>query len=207
MLDQAHPIIAAKTDDTPELDINLPLENTVLGRTANSRTGENSLSTLQHAEAYAGLGFSVVPIHRVNNGKCSCQSPKCKSPGKHPVTRLVPHGFKEASADVGKLHEWFGEHDYNIGIATGKQSGIVVVDVDGQAGLDSLETLKVQGISFETAYVTTGRGKHYYFRYPMGDIHIPSSSGQLAPGIDIRAEGGMVVAPPSLHASGTRRLP
>jgi len=163
---------------------------------------ERQGAALEYAVAYAGLGFAVLPINRVHNGKCSCQSSKCKSPGKHPVARLVPRGFKDASADISEVQAWFAEHDYNIGMATGKQSGIVVVDVDGQDGLDSLETLKSQGISFETAYVTTGRGRHYYFRYPMGDIHIPSSSGQLAPGIDIRAEGGMVVAPPSLHASG-----
>jgi hypothetical protein len=55
----------------------------------------------------------------------------------------------------------------------------------------------------ETPVVLTGGGgKHYYFRHPGG--YIKSVAAALGPGLDIKGEGGFVVAPPSLHASGRR---
>ena len=155
-----------------------------------------------YAKAYTELGFAVLPVHKPQaEGGCSCRKTDCKHPGKHPVAALVPHGFKDATHDLSTAQQYFGNSGHNIAIATGSTSGLVVIDIDGPVGQQSFEKLKADGIDFETAAVKTGRGWHYYFRHPQG-IEIQSSSGQLAPGIDVRAEGGMVVAPPSLHASG-----
>jgi hypothetical protein len=95
--------------------------------------------------------------------------------------------------------------DANLGIATGAESGIVVLDIDPpKDGDNNLEELVTRyGQLPETPQVLTGNGWQFYFRYPAGR-EIPSSSGAIAPGIDVRGRGGYVVAPPSVHISGRR---
>ena len=88
------------------------------------------------------------------------------------------------------------EPDYNIGIMTG--AGVIVLDVDGEKGRRSLNGLHLP----ETPVVNTGGGWRYYFRVPKGR-EVGNAVG-LLPGIDIRGSGGYVVAPPSMHPSGTR---
>jgi hypothetical protein len=97
----------------------------------------------------------------------------------------------------------------NIGIVTGFQSGLCVLDVDGEDGLRSLAKLDKQHSIPETLRAMTGRkdvhgnrqGLHLYFRLPRGrSLH--NSAGRLGKGLDVRAEGGCIVAPPSLHFSG-----
>src|ERR1039457_6496513 len=77
---------------------------------------------------YAKHGFPVFPVHTVTGGKCSCEAPECDHPGKHPRTM---RGFKEATTDLQRIAGWWRRWpDANIGIATGKASGLLVVDVD-----------------------------------------------------------------------------
>lgn len=149
---------------------------------------------------YAKNGWPVVPLHTPSgDGGCSCSRGKeCPSPGKHPRT---PNGFKDASTDSFQIGEWWEKWpDANIGIVTGAVSGLFVLDVDLRHGGD--ETLaqmeRQYGALPRTAKVRTGGGWHYYFRHPGGEVR----SGKLGPGIDLKADGGYVVAPPSLHASG-----
>jgi hypothetical protein len=86
----------------------------------------------------------------------------------------------------------------NVGIPTGAESGLVVVDVDGRnGGRQTLAGLELP----DTLTVETGDGLHFYYQHPGGAV--PSNSGIL-PGIDRKADGGYVVAPPSLHANGRR---
>jgi energy-coupling factor transporter ATP-binding protein EcfA2 len=92
----------------------------------------------------------------------------------------------------------------NIGIATGP-SGLVALDVDpDKGGGESLVSLVAQHgqLPDTIAAITGGGGQHYYFR--AGDAPVGSSASKLGPGLDIRAVGGYVVAPPSLHRSGRR---
>src|SRR5262249_15239215 len=97
---------------------------------------------------------------------------------------------------------WRVRPDYNIGIATGTASGIFVVDIDGaEAELRKLET--EHGALPPTVEVITARGRHVYFQMPDGS-DIRNSAGKVAPGIDVRANGGYVLAPPSVHPSGRR---
>jgi len=86
--------------------------------------------------------------------------------------------------------------DYNIAIITGEVSGITIVDIDGDAGFKSLESLDLPA----TLSVSTGKGKHLYYRYC--DNPAVSNKVGVLPGIDIRNNGGYVVAPPSTHPSG-----
>jgi len=115
---------------------------------------------------------------------------------------LVPHGLKNASLDGNQICEWFGNGEVlNLGIATGPESGLVVLDVDERHGGN--ESLQALGELPRTATVQTGGGRHYYFKHPKG-LDIRNSTGKLGEGLDIRAAGGYAVAPPSMHVSGVR---
>jgi hypothetical protein len=132
---------------------------------------------------------------------CTCESPTCGSPAKHPLT---PNGVHGATTDEQVIRRWWSEAEIaNVGIATGK--GLLVLDIDAKhGGLESLAQLEVQhGPLPMTPTVATGGGsRHYYFRLPDG-VMVGNRAG-VAAGIDVRSDGGYVVAPPSLHASGQR---
>jgi hypothetical protein len=148
---------------------------------------------ITHATYYSRRGWAVLPLHWVVGSACSCGR-RCDSPGKHP---LLPRGVHEASAELTYVETWWHRWPQaNIGIATGAVSGLVVLDVDGAKGRTSLSCRPVP----PTVRVFTGHGEHHYFEHP-GQCTIKNAVG-LAPGLDIRADGGYVVAPPSLHASG-----
>lgn len=158
---------------------------------------------LYHAVRYAKRGWPVFPLHTVTeNGACTCLNSKCESKGKHPNGDLVPNGFKDATTDKAKIKAWWIQQpSANIGIATGND--LLVVDLDPRHG-GTLETLRgVIGEVPDTAMVNTGGGGlHLFFQNGRPHLELPCSAGKLAPGIDIRGDGGYVVVPPSKHASG-----
>ncbi len=123
--------------------------------------------------------------------------------GKAPLTT---HGFKDATLDNGQITAWWGTWPRaNVGIATGAVSGVVVLDLDpAHGGADSLADLERQheALPLTPRVLTGGGGTHFYCTHPGGTL--ASSAGTLGPGLDIRADGGYVVAPPSLHTSGRR---
>jgi len=155
-------------------------------------------ATAKAARWYAAHGFPVFPIHSARQGVCSCGSSECAHPGKHPRTT---HGFKDASTDAACIGSWWKQWpDANIGIPTGAASGLMVVDVDPRnGGQDSLDGLIAKYGRFpDTAeQITGGGGRHFVFRHP--GIAVPKT---LAPGIDLKAEGGYIVVAPSIHPSG-----
>ncbi len=150
---------------------------------------------------YASRGWHVFPCHSINQqGHCTCKDgPACESPGKHP---LVPGGFKAATTDPGTIRHWWEEKWAwaNVAIATGKISGLVILDVDPRNGGDAK---KLPGNLPLTPTVSTGGGgEHYYFLYPE-DCEVGLHHG-LLPGIDVQGNGGYVLAPPSRHISGKK---
>lgn len=154
---------------------------------------------------YAKNGLLVFPLHTVKDGKCTCGKVDCNSPAKHPRT---VHGLKQASRDlnfVGNLFSSFNYQSANIAICTGKESNLVVVDVDCAKGgsIEELYNFASKEILENTLWSKTGGGYHLYFRYPQ-NIEIRNSAGKLGKNIDVRGEGGYIVAPPSLHISGKR---
>lgn len=159
---------------------------------------------LKAALFYSQKGFLVFPIHsRTNEGLCDCGK-DCDSPAKHPFT---PRGFKDATTDETTIRKWFSQWPQaNIGIATGATSGIVILDVDPRnGGNESLaEFIRRYGELPHTLTVKTGgKGMHYYFLHPRGEIVIPSRSKiDDLPGLDVKGDGGYVVAPPSVHITG-----
>jgi hypothetical protein len=112
--------------------------------------------------------------------------------GKKPY---VEHGLRDATTDPATIETWWRRWPgANVAIRTGSVSGLLVVDADD---LDSLHELEREhGELPRTASVVTPRGgQHYWLRHPGGEI--PSSAGKFAPGVDIRSDGGYVIAPPS----------
>ena len=166
------------------------------------------MTTLKAALAYAARGWPVIPLHNPKGGVCSCRKKDCSSRGKHP---RAEHGLNDGSKDPKQIARWWEKWpDANLGILTGQESGLLVLDVDGMDGKASLQTLTAaHGSLPKTLCAKTGRtgtdgkrkGAHYYFRAPVG-VPIRNSAGILGKGLDIRADGGYVVAPPSLHPSG-----
>jgi putative DNA primase/helicase len=134
------------------------------------------------ALTYLARGWSVFPLQ-----------PRTKEP----YTGFPLKEYQRSKrADEAKLQKWWVEHwpDANIGICTGAISGFFVLDVDVT---DSHNTLLLD--KSLTLTVETGRGYHMYFQLP--DFPVGNRAGLLT-NVDIRGDGGYVVAPPSIHPSG-----
>jgi hypothetical protein len=147
---------------------------------------------------YAAKRWPIFPCHSITSeGGCTCQQKDCKSPGKHPLT---PNGVKDASTDREQVKAWWTKWPFaNIGLALG--NGRLVLDIDPKNG----GTLESLGVLPETAMVRTGSGGyHLVFYYDKQQHRITNSSGSLPKGIDVRGEGGYVIAVPSIHVSGKR---
>lgn len=168
----------------------------------SDENGKDTNPLLDAALKYANRGWRIFPLHSPTPDGCSCGRP-CSSVGKHPRT---PRGFKDAEADTVSAERWWQMWPTaNVGIATGEASGLFVVDVDlYKPGADlSLEQLESLGIAAARLIVETGGGGlHFYFLWPRTGT-VPASLGRM-PGVDVKADGGYVVAAPSLHASGGR---
>jgi hypothetical protein len=145
-------------------------------------------SVSEAVQDYIRRGWSIIPIR----------------PGdKRPLVRWEE--FQHRRPGAAEKRDWFRTWpDAGIAIVTGMVSGLVVLDVDVRHGGDvALEQLEREHGRLPTTVEcrTGGGGRHLYFAHPGGLVR---NTVGLAPGIDIRADGGYVVAPPSLHASGLR---
>lgn len=160
---------------------------------------------LDHAVTYLHAGLPVFPIcsslmvghqHRDPD---TLALVRCagKTMGKTPLVRW--RGYQNALPREDDVRGWW-QHwpDANIGMATGSLSGILVLDADGT---EARKACLQNGGLDETPMVWTGKigGAHFHLAYPGGDIR--NFAGKL-PGTDLRGQGGYVLMPPSLHASG-----
>ena len=155
----------------------------------------------QAALGYASRGWAVLPCHHITGSGCSCHHADCSSPGKHPRTRT---GLHEATTDTDRIGAWWRRWPHaNVGINTGRASGLVVLDVDpDHGGITTLRKLVAERGRLPSGLrARTGSGGwHLYFAHPGGTV--PNSAGRLGPGLDIRGDGGYVIAPPSNHRAG-----
>jgi putative DNA primase/helicase len=154
------------------------------------------------AMSYVKRGWLVLPLHTRVANKCSCQIGHslraCSSPAKHP---RVLHGVKDASKCPCAVTKWWEMWpDSNIAIACGRESNLVVIDIDPRNdGVETmLKLLQGDGLPETTTAYTGGGGLHYYFQYPLDGI----PKQVLGDGVDLVSNGGYVVAPPSKHMSG-----
>jgi len=120
---------------------------------------------------------------------------------KRPAIRWLE--FQHRYASESEVQDWYARWpDGNVGIVTGIISGLVVLDIDPKHGGDTslAELIQQHGPLPQTIEaITGGGGRHVYFSHPGGMVR---NKVGLAPGIDLRGDGGCVVAPPSVHASG-----
>jgi hypothetical protein len=161
---------------------------------------------LKAALAHAARGFAVFPLHYPRRADCcSCHAgERCGGIGKHP---LFSGWQKDATTDEKQIRAWWVRTpEANIGIATGRSSGLWALDVDPRhGGDDSLFGLqKRHGALPDTVEaITGGGGRHVFFTYAEGvPNEVGKQAGRLPPGLDVRSDGGLVVAPGSIHASG-----
>jgi hypothetical protein len=158
---------------------------------------------LEAALSYARIGFRVLPLQSIVNSKCTCGK-SCRTPGKHPIGSLVPHGLKEASGEVQIIRKWWARCPFaNVGIATGMIADgryLNVIDVDPRnGGNDTFVALIAAGGLPDTATSRTGGGGNHWL---LTSTEALCNSGVLGKGIDFKGVGGYIVAPPSRHESG-----
>jgi putative DNA primase/helicase len=121
---------------------------------------------------------------------------KADQVGKVPAVKWEP--YQQAMPDEATLTAWFGNGTpRNLGIVTGMISGVVVVDLDDPAAMAWAAT----HLPATPRRTRTGKGEHWFYRHP--GIAVPNRA-RIRPGVDIRADGGYVVSPGSLHANGAR---
>lgn len=179
----------------------------------------------------AERGVRVFPVHSyrtvVEPGpgdeprrvpRCTCSRPACENPAKHPAGHLVPHGHNDASTDPLRVSSWFQTPadaaadwvPWNLGVATGR--GLVVLDADakqtrtdlpnGVEVLDDWETwTKGTSIPADPRVIKTGSGGLHLWLRVDENLHVKSRN-RVLPALDVKADGGYVLVPPSAHVSG-----
>lgn len=151
------------------------------------KKGDN-FSCHQAALTYAKQGWPIFPVHG-------------KVPYKFLLPDLPSHGHKDATTNQEQLAAFWQYHPgANIGLPTGKASGVLVVDMDVPEGYYNLKTLKARYSDLPPTRTsrTAGGGLHYFYQYPQdgNTYHGTVGLDQLI-GIDIRSQGNYVVLPPS----------
>jgi len=171
------------------------------------KTGEAAISLAGER------GWLVFPIWGVTDGKCGCGDGDCKSVGKHPVAKLVPNWFKQATTDSTLIQRWWTAYpEANLGVRTGIESGIFVVDLDRKNGIDgprqfaelSPDSFGYDSFDDTPKAVTGSDGRHIVFKLA-DNSEVKNSSKLAGLNIDCRGVGGYVVAPPSQHIAGEYR--
>ena len=160
-----------------------------------------TITKLGAALYYIKRGWPIFPVYEPDeNGKCSCGNPECPHPAKHPRTS---HGVLDATTNEAQIRGWLSKWpETNIALATGKRSGVIVLDVDVRHGGDkSLAQIeKEAGAPIRTLEsLTGGGGRHLFFLYPGSPV---KNKVGIMPGLDIRGDNGYVLLPPSMHISG-----
>jgi len=141
---------------------------------------------IETAQRYLARGWSILPL---------------RARDKRPLLGWEP--LQSLRPSAGQVSDWFKRWpDANIGIVTGEISNLIVLDIDpahgGDASLDRLER-ELGHLPVTIEAITGGGGRHLYFAHPGALIR--NRTG-LAQGIDLRGDGGYIVAPPSVHPSG-----
>jgi KaiC/GvpD/RAD55 family RecA-like ATPase len=136
---------------------------------------------LNAALQYQQMGFSVIPLR-----------PKEKLP-------LFPWSeFQKRRATESEIRKWWMDcPNANVGIVTGTISGVAVVDLDGTVGISNGVRMSLPS----TMTSLTGGGRQLFYKYREG---VCNSASKIAEGVDVRGEGGYIVAPPSVHPNGKR---
>jgi hypothetical protein len=155
---------------------------------------------------YIARGWHVFVLSPSKTPVANCEP--CKAGHTTPAQMeacacLCCHGFHAATPDPDRLAAMLRQHPRGLlAVRTGSASGIVVIDVD-PPGIETMRMLVSDGVLPRTLAAVTGRGGyHLLYAHPGGKIM--SGAGKGGPGVDIKADGGYIVTPPSVHPA-TRR--
>ena len=147
------------------------------------------------------LGLFLFPVDHpdlpVCVGRHAPERPCNGDRGKHPE----PWSWaKESTNDSARLARTFGRGPRNVGVDCGR-SRLLVLDEDAPGELERLCLTQRRELP-ETLTVSTGKGRHVYFRQP-ADVPFTNAVGGLSGyRIDVRGRGGYVIGPGSLHQTG-----
>lgn len=156
---------------------------------------------------YLARGWSIVALHGVVDGVCTCDlGQACKNAGKHPLYR---NWQKVPITELGVWNAIAGWRmarglPTNVGLATGRPSGVFALDVDPKnGGLRTLQEYETQGRLLPPTWEqhTGGKGLHCLFTMP-ADFEPTNATGRLGAGLDIRGTGGQIVLAPSVTDKG-----
>jgi hypothetical protein len=151
-------------------------------------------ATLDAARRLLDLGLSVIPVPRPRAGV------PVGSPGDGKVPAIAWREFQTRLPTDAEVSAWFGGEPMNLAVVTGTVSGVVVIDADSP---DAVRWCTAR-LNYTPWQTQTRRGFHLWYRHP--DLRVPNRArietrdGRLA--IDVRGDGGFVIAPGSIHASG-----
>lgn len=137
---------------------------------------------LKEALTLLRLGYSVIPV---------------KERSKEPAVMWQKYQKERASEE--QVRQWFEKSSLNLGVVCGAISNLAVLDFDGEKGLAYLNYSQLSS----TLVSITGKGKQLWYR-TSSETKIGNSVCKISDGVDVRGEGGFVVAPPSIHPNGRR---
>ena len=184
---EERPAVNSKRINCSTVTVRLLTPFRAVGKKRNEMTSSAPLTPLGIAALkLAGKGLRVFP---------------CIERSKKPA---IDDNLRRATTDPNLITGWWQARDFNIGIATGPNSGIWVLDIDDDDGEALLRRLEIehQEVLAPTVEAITGKGRHLYFRWP-ADCDIRNKQDvPIMSGIDVRGHGGYVLAPPSVHPSG-----
>jgi bifunctional DNA primase/polymerase-like protein len=153
-----------------------------------------AVDVLSVARALLARGLSVFPVPRPRRGA----QPSEVGDGKTPA--IGWRDYQTRLPTDAELVQWFSGATMNLAVVTGELSGVVVVDADSPEGLRWC----THHLPYTAWQTQTSRGFHLWYRHP--GVRVPNRArivtrdGRLA--IDVRGDGGYVVSPGSVHASG-----
>ncbi|MEO3744937.1 bifunctional DNA primase/polymerase [Plantactinospora sp. B5E13] len=165
------------------------------------------LDLLAAALRYADQGWPVFMLARSKRPVANCPACRDADDSHDPAACdcLTCHGFYAATTDPDRIAAIVAAvPGGQLALRAGSPSGLVVVDIDPRHGGDESMTALIRaGLLPPTAHVVTGSGgRHLYYRHPGRPVLSRPMPGR--PGIDIKADGGYVVLPPSVHPSTGR---
>ena len=158
------------------------------GKPSPNQKGDDGIKTGAHR--YRLLAWSVIPLR-----------PRDKRP------LISWEMYQDHGPTPSEVDAWFRHWPRaNLGIVTGRVSSLIVLDIDAaHGGRESLDRLTHENgeLPLTIEAETGGGGHHIYFTYDTAKGEIRNRTA-IEPGLDVRGEGGYVVAPPSIHPSGRR---
>jgi hypothetical protein len=170
---------------------------------------EGDSPKLLEALASVAEGIPVLALWGVADGICDCpKGSECRTPGKHPCPRFSPNGIHSATLDAAKVRMWCAKDPrLNYGQRMGGERNIICADIDPRNGgsesyFDLIEHYGDEAFPATREKPTGGGGWHKLYRLSKPIKGNGELKAELAPGIDVKGEGGQIVAPLGDHVSG-----